>query len=50
MKPDDDNARLPDGWEVDYEDLGNVYGRSKIQSCTSTWIPHFPLNNLKEQN
>jgi len=27
--------RLPDGWEVDYEDLGNVYGRSKIQSCNA---------------
>ena len=25
--------RLPAGWEVDIEDLGNVYGRARIQSC-----------------
>ncbi|MEO6000622.1 MAG: hypothetical protein ABIN89_27490 [Chitinophagaceae bacterium] len=26
---------LPEEWEIDYEDLGNVYGRSKIQSCNA---------------
>ncbi|HEX2642893.1 MAG TPA: flavodoxin family protein, partial [Thermoanaerobaculia bacterium] len=25
--------RLPQSWEIDYEDLGNVYGRARIQSC-----------------
>ncbi|MBA3345411.1 MAG: flavodoxin family protein [Gemmatimonadales bacterium] len=27
--------RLPQEWEIDYEDLGNVYGREKIQSCNA---------------
>lgn len=27
--------RLPAEWEVDYEDLGNVYGRARIQSCNA---------------
>jgi hypothetical protein len=27
--------RLPQEWEVDYEDLGNVYGRARIQSCNA---------------
>ncbi|MEJ7739673.1 MAG: NAD(P)H-dependent oxidoreductase [Chitinophagaceae bacterium] len=26
---------LPTEWEIDYEDLGNVYGRAKIQSCNA---------------
>jgi multimeric flavodoxin WrbA len=26
---------LPQDWEIDYEDLGNVYGREKIQSCNA---------------
>ena len=26
---------LPDEWEIDYEDLGNVYNREKIQSCNA---------------
>ena len=26
---------LPPDWEIDYEDLGNVYGRAKIQSCNA---------------
>lgn len=26
---------LPAEWEIDYEDLGNVYGRARIQSCNS---------------
>jgi hypothetical protein len=28
-------SRLPDAWEIDYEDLGNVYGRERIQSCNA---------------
>lgn len=28
-------AMLPDDWEVDYEDLGNVYGRAPIRSCNA---------------
>lgn len=27
--------RLPAEWEIDYEDLGNVYGRARIQSCNA---------------
>jgi hypothetical protein len=26
---------LPQDWEIDYEDLGNVYAREKIQSCNA---------------
>lgn len=26
---------LPDNWEIDYEDLGNVYARARIQSCNA---------------
>lgn len=26
---------LPDDWEIDYEDLGNVYSREKIQPCNA---------------
>src|SRR5262245_13125562 len=26
-------GRLPRHWEIDLEDLGNVYGRARIQSC-----------------
>ena len=28
-------AQLPQDWEIDYEDIGNVYGREKIQSCNA---------------
>jgi hypothetical protein len=28
-------SRLPQDWEIDLEDLGNVYGRAKIQSCNA---------------
>lgn len=28
-------GRLPQEWEIDYEDLGNVYGREHIQSCNA---------------
>jgi hypothetical protein len=27
--------RLPQEWEIDMEDLGNVFGRAKIQSCNA---------------
>jgi len=27
--------RLPPEWEIDYEDLGNVFGRARIQSCNA---------------
>jgi NADPH-dependent FMN reductase len=27
--------RLPEEWEIDYEDLGNVFGRARIQSCNA---------------
>lgn len=27
--------RMPEDWEVDLEDLGNVYGRERIQSCNA---------------
>lgn len=27
--------RLPKDWEIDYEDLGNVYSRARIQSCNA---------------
>ena len=27
--------RLPDEWEIDVEDLGNVFGRARIQSCNA---------------
>ena len=27
--------RLPQDWEIDYEDLGNLYGRARIQSCNA---------------
>jgi multimeric flavodoxin WrbA len=27
--------RLPEDWEIDYEDLGNVFARAHIQSCNA---------------
>ncbi|HEX2269937.1 MAG TPA: hypothetical protein VHH35_10395, partial [Pyrinomonadaceae bacterium] len=27
--------RLPQQWEIDYEDLGNVFSREHIQSCNA---------------
>lgn len=27
--------RLPQEWEIDIEDLGNIYGRARIQSCNA---------------
>jgi len=40
---------LPQEWEIDYEDLGNVYGRARIQSCnacvsTSMALCVYPCN------
>ncbi len=29
------SERLPQEWEIDYEDLGNVYARARIQSCNA---------------
>jgi hypothetical protein len=28
-------GRLPQEWEIDYEDLGNVYARARIQTCNA---------------
>src|ERR671921_812210 len=44
---------LPREWEIDYEDLGNVYGREKIQSCnacvsTSMALCVWPCNCYKK--
>lgn len=41
--------RLPPEWEIDYEDLGNVFGREHIQSCnacvsTSMALCCYPCN------
>lgn len=46
---------LPQQWEIDYEDLGNVYGRSKIQSCnacvsTSMALCVWPCNCYKKRS
>ncbi len=46
---------LPDDWEVDYEDLGNVFGREKIQSCnacvsTSMALCVWPCNCYNRNN
>lgn len=40
---------LPQNWEIDYEDLGNVYARARIQSCnacvsTSMALCVYPCN------
>ena len=48
-------ARLPDAWEVDYEDLGNVFGRARIQSCnacvsTSMALCVWPCNCYEKHN
>ncbi|MBA2458028.1 MAG: NAD(P)H-dependent oxidoreductase [Gemmatimonadales bacterium] len=47
--------RLPPEWEVDYEDLGNVYGRARIQSCnacvsTSMALCVWPCNCYERDN
>jgi len=35
--------RLPPEWEVDYEDLGNVFARARIQSCNACASTAMPL-------
>ncbi|MEO5896928.1 MAG: hypothetical protein ABIS06_14620 [Vicinamibacterales bacterium] len=47
--------RLPKEWEVDYEDLGNVFGRARIQSCnacvsTSRALCVWPCNCYEPKN
>ncbi len=46
--------RLPQEWEIDYEDLGNVFAREHIQSCnacvsTSMALCVWPLQLLREK-
>lgn len=47
--------QLPSGWEIDIEDLGNVYGRARIQSCnacvsTSMALCVWPCNCYEANN
>lgn len=35
--------RLPPDWEIDYEDIGNIYGRAHIQSCNACVSTAMPL-------
>lgn len=47
--------RLPAEWEIDLEDLGNVFGRARIQSCnacvsTSMALCVWPCNCYEKQN
>jgi hypothetical protein len=47
--------RLPGAWEIDFEDLGNVYGRARIQSCnacvsTSMALCCWPCNCYEPHN
>ncbi len=47
--------RLPQEWEIDYEDLGNVYGRARIQSCngcvsTAMSLCVWPCNCYEPEN
>lgn len=35
--------KLPAAWEIDYEDLGNVFGRARIQSCNACVSTAMPL-------
>lgn len=46
---------LPAEWEIDYEDLGNVYNRERIQSCnacvsTSMALCVWPCNCYSKNN
>lgn len=34
---------LPQEWEIDYEDLGNLYARARIQSCNACVSTAMPL-------
>ncbi|MGH8251055.1 MAG: NAD(P)H-dependent oxidoreductase [Steroidobacteraceae bacterium] len=47
--------RLPQEWEIDYEDLGNLFGRARIQSCnacvsTSMALCVWPCNCYEPNN
>lgn len=47
--------KLPQDWEIDYEDLGNVYGREKIQPCnacvsTSMALCVWPCNCYEKES
>lgn len=47
--------RLPAAWEIDYEDIGNVYGREPIRSCnacvsTSMALCVWPCNCYERGN
>jgi hypothetical protein len=47
--------RLPQEWEIDYEDLGNVYARARIQSCnacvsTSMALCVWPCNCYEKEH
>ena len=47
--------RLPQEWEIDYEDLGNVFARARIQSCnacvsTSMALCVWPCNCYERDN
>jgi hypothetical protein len=47
--------RLPQDWEIDVEDLGNVFGRARIQSCnacvsTSMALCVWPCNCYEANN
>ncbi|MBA4149049.1 MAG: NAD(P)H-dependent oxidoreductase [Verrucomicrobia bacterium] len=47
--------RLPQDWEIDYEDLGNLFGRARIQSCnacvsTSMALCVWPCNCYEPEN
>lgn len=47
--------RLPQEWEIDYEDLGNVYARARIQSCngcvsTSMALCIWPCNCYEKKH
>ncbi len=47
--------QLPPEWEIDYEDLGNVYGRAQIRSCnacvsTSMALCVWPCNCYEKDN
>jgi hypothetical protein len=46
---------LPEHWEIDYEDLGNVFARARIQSCngcvsTSMALCVWPCNCYKKDD
>ena len=46
---------LPAEWEIDFEDLGNVFGRARIQSCnacvsTSMALCVWPCNCYEKEN